>query len=65
MTRPTNHPGTSAGAGKGPSRRDVLRTLGGLTLTAPLTGLGGPFLFARAGDPSKQQAENLALRFAR
>jgi hypothetical protein len=47
-----------------PDRRDVLRALGGLALTLPLSGLFGGPLFA-ADEPSKTQADKLALRFAK
>jgi Protein of unknown function (DUF3160) len=47
-----------------PTRRDVLRALGGLALTLPLGGLFGGPLFA-ADDPAKANADKLALRFAK
>jgi hypothetical protein len=45
-----------------PSRRDLLKALGGLGLALPLSRLNG-LLWAE--EPSKQQADRLALRFAR
>ncbi len=47
-----------------PTRRDVLRALGGAALALPLGGFFGGPLFA-ADDPSKTQADNLAMRFAK
>src|SRR5690348_15118994 len=47
-----------------PNRRDLLRAMGGLALTLPLGGIFGGPLFA-ADDPSKAQADKLALRFAK
>jgi hypothetical protein len=50
------------------SRRDVLRTFGGLALTTPLPSMLDSFLaslVAREAEASKKQVENLAMRFAK
>jgi hypothetical protein len=47
------------------SRREVLGLFGGLALTIPATGYLGGFLSAVAGDAARDQADKLALRFAK